>query len=233
MAPINERSRANQGALDEEALITGLVPVWADSSDPWCVVDRLGRIRWSNAALRELLGAGKTIQPDLLLRRTSPQARKHLRSVLQRGPCGEALRIPLRMPEQQHAELEIRAATLGPRHTVLTLRPAQPEAEHPDRTRIKELEGALAAIGTTLATLGIGSPVTSDGRHELPLDLTGRQREVAELLLAGMREAEIADALYISQHTVRNHKKAAFRRLDVHSMTELLSTFRPTLRASA
>jgi DNA-binding NarL/FixJ family response regulator len=125
-------------------------------------------------------------------------------------------------------DLELQAAMLGTEHALLTIRTdVEPVAE--DESRVAELEAALGSIRSTLNSLGIGGPTESDGRHELPASLTVRQHEVTELLLAGMRESEIAKALFISEHTVRNHKKAAFRALDVHSMTELLSTYRPSL----
>ena len=36
-----------------------------------------------------------------------------------------------------------------------------------------------------------------------------------------------ARTLYLSEHTVRNHLKAIFRKLDAHSQTELLDRLRP------
>lgn len=57
--------------------------------------------------------------------------------------------------------------------------------------------------------------------------LTRREREVLALLLDGRRVASISRTLYLSEHTVRNHLKAIFRKLDTHSQTELLDRFRP------
>jgi DNA-binding CsgD family transcriptional regulator len=36
----------------------------------------------------------------------------------------------------------------------------------------------------------------------------------------------IAERLKVSEHTVRNHLKAVYRKLDVHSQVELLSRWR-------
>ncbi|WNV75814.1 response regulator transcription factor [Geodermatophilus sp. DSM 44513] len=55
-----------------------------------------------------------------------------------------------------------------------------------------------------------------------PLDrLTGRQREVAELVGQGMSNEEIAGRLFLSLATVKSHLTASMRRLDIRSRTEL------------
>jgi DNA-binding CsgD family transcriptional regulator len=51
--------------------------------------------------------------------------------------------------------------------------------------------------------------------------LTGREREVAELLVAGRSTDEIAEALHISRHTLRDHVKAIFAKVGVSSRPEL------------
>ncbi len=60
-----------------------------------------------------------------------------------------------------------------------------------------------------------------------PDSLTRRERDVLALLLDGRRVASIARTLYLSEHTVRNHLKAIFRKLGAHSQTELLDRLRP------
>lgn len=55
--------------------------------------------------------------------------------------------------------------------------------------------------------------------------LSPREREVVDLLLKGPRIAHVAKRLYISEHTVRNHLKAVFRKLNIHSQTELVERY--------
>ncbi len=55
--------------------------------------------------------------------------------------------------------------------------------------------------------------------------LSRREREVVDLLLKGPRIAHVAKRLYISEHTVRNHLKAVFRKLNIHSQTELVERY--------
>ena len=57
--------------------------------------------------------------------------------------------------------------------------------------------------------------------------LSARERGVLELLLDGHRISGIATHLHISPHTVRNHLKALFHKLDVHSQSQLIGKCRP------
>jgi DNA-binding NarL/FixJ family response regulator len=47
--------------------------------------------------------------------------------------------------------------------------------------------------------------------------LTGRERGVLRLLAQGLTNKEIAEALVISQNTVKRHLKSIFRKLDIHT----------------
>ena len=47
--------------------------------------------------------------------------------------------------------------------------------------------------------------------------LTGREREVLELLARGMTNKEIAEALVITTNTVKRHLKAIFEKLEIHT----------------
>ena len=52
------------------------------------------------------------------------------------------------------------------------------------------------------------------------------KHQIVELLLASRRVPGIAGTLGISPHTVRNHLKAVFRKLGVHSQEALLELLR-------
>lgn len=56
--------------------------------------------------------------------------------------------------------------------------------------------------------------------------LSDREEEIAQALVKGHRVSEIAGKLGISPHTVRNHFKAIFRKLEVHSQVQLLAKLR-------
>ncbi|MET0535661.1 MAG: helix-turn-helix transcriptional regulator [Steroidobacter sp.] len=59
--------------------------------------------------------------------------------------------------------------------------------------------------------------------------LSPREREICALLLAGCSSHAIALRLEISRHTVKDHRKAIFRKLRVGSLAELFA-LRPSLR---
>jgi len=102
-------------------------------------------------------------------------------------------------------------------------------------------EPSVANSGASVTVLepanGAGSPSAygrqrpsdASGRDPMPelARLTRREREVLAMLLDGRRVASISRSLYLSEHTVRNHLKAIFRKLGTHSQTELLDRFRP------
>jgi len=53
--------------------------------------------------------------------------------------------------------------------------------------------------------------------------LSPRETEVLLALATGASTRELSSQLFISEHTVRNHLKAIYRKLGVHSRTELFS----------
>lgn len=55
--------------------------------------------------------------------------------------------------------------------------------------------------------------------------LTPAQQDVLKLLLEGFTEKKIAAQLKVSQHTVHNHVRVIYARLNVHSRAELMSIF--------
>jgi DNA-binding CsgD family transcriptional regulator len=90
----------------------------------------------------------------------------------------------------------------------------------------------LWRIAYELSRLGLlTDPVTDRRVKPVPLppgleDLSRREGELLQLLLEGHRVSGIADMLCLSPHTVRNHIKSIFRKLDVHSQAELVALVR-------
>jgi DNA-binding NarL/FixJ family response regulator len=88
---------------------------------------------------------------------------------------------------------------------------------------LESLRTALAD-GGTVAQIARRAAVPTNGK---PGDsLTPREREIVSALANGQRVGAIAERLGVSEHTVRNHLKAVYRKLDVHSQVELLSRWR-------
>ncbi|HUP75575.1 MAG TPA: LuxR C-terminal-related transcriptional regulator [Acidimicrobiales bacterium] len=98
-----------------------------------------------------------------------------------------------------------------------------------DAERIAELEQRLQRIAQEVQAAGM-----LEGFGQLPkfaqvegLDnLTARQWEIVSRLLRGQRVPAIAQSMYLSQSTVRNHLSAIFKKVGVHSQTELLRLLR-------
>lgn len=53
--------------------------------------------------------------------------------------------------------------------------------------------------------------------------LTKRETSILNELVGGERVASVADKLFISKHTVRNHLRGIFSKLGVHSQAELIT----------
>jgi DNA-binding NarL/FixJ family response regulator len=61
-------------------------------------------------------------------------------------------------------------------------------------------------------------------RHvEALRDLTDREREVFQLAAEGLRKDEIGERLYMSPATARTHLQRIYRKLGVHSQSELMA----------
>lgn len=93
-----------------------------------------------------------------------------------------------------------------------------------------DLVGALHEIALqlrgmhTTPTLPLPEPQPID--HPALRDLSRRERDVLELLLQGERVPSIAEQLFISPHTVRNHLKSMFRKTGTSSQAALISYVR-------
>ena len=61
---------------------------------------------------------------------------------------------------------------------------------------------------------------------ELREELTRREREVAELAAKGLRNPEIAEALGISENTVKHHLKIAFQKMNIDRRGKLIEMLR-------
>lgn len=93
----------------------------------------------------------------------------------------------------------------------------------PKSLRAGELAEGLLAIAD-------GNQIVSEDARESGdelwpgrgLGLTARESEVAALLTQGLRNKEIAEALWISEHTVKTHMKAIFQKAMVTSRAEAI-----------
>lgn len=143
---------------------------------------------------------------------------------------GSAMHVRLRTRDGAHVGIRlvvnpIRGTTLARLGFVMT-------AETPDRAddgRVADLERHLWRIALEVESAGV-----SHGVRRVPAastvrgldELSPRQWEIVTRLLRGDRVPEIARSLFLSQSTVRNQLGAVYRKLGVHSQTELLALLR-------
>ncbi len=90
--------------------------------------------------------------------------------------------------------------------------------------RITELERRLRRIGSEVRAAGVVDELRAFDASRSPVfnELSARQWEILQAILRGERVPSIANRLYLSQSTVRNHLTSIFRKFNVHSQPELL-----------
>ena len=94
-----------------------------------------------------------------------------------------------------------------------------------DAGRVRDLEFRLRRIAAEVRAAGLTLfPAAASDSRDLNLlaELSPRQHEILQRLVAGQRTPAIARDLFLSQNTVRNHLSAIFRRFGVHSQSQLL-----------
>ncbi|MBB5705899.1 helix-turn-helix transcriptional regulator [Sphingopyxis panaciterrulae] len=101
--------------------------------------------------------------------------------------------------------------------------------------RARRRDAAPAALLDTLAAMGWPVAAAFErhahfARRPAPAraPLTPREAEVRDLLLRGCSTEAVALRLSLSRHTVKDHRKAIFRKLGIASLAELFSLAHPS-----
>ena len=87
------------------------------------------------------------------------------------------------------------------------------------------LERIAGELRTLSLFTGASAPAVPHDHPDLDL-LSDREREILVELLGGSRAPAIAKKLHISPHTVRNHLKSMFRKLEVPDQAALIERVR-------
>jgi len=88
------------------------------------------------------------------------------------------------------------------------------------------LQAVLAGrkyVGPDIADVLVGRAITqwlSDSQHQLP-KISGREREVLQLVAEGKSTKEIAASLYVSSKTVETHRRQVMGRLNLANIANL------------
>jgi two-component system response regulator DesR len=75
-------------------------------------------------------------------------------------------------------------------------------------------------IADAVRLVGLGRTVFERDDQANALGLTDRERSVLEQMASGSTNPEIATALHLSPHTVKEHTSAVYRKLGVRNRTE-------------
>jgi DNA-binding NarL/FixJ family response regulator len=84
----------------------------------------------------------------------------------------------------------------------------------------KLMAGATAATTTATTTTTIGASSTASSAALDAYELTPREQEILKLIAAGASNKEIAQQLYISEKTVKNHITSILSRLGLRDRTQ-------------
>jgi PAS domain S-box-containing protein len=80
-----------------------------------------------------------------------------------------------------------------------------------------------AVVGVLILAFDVRRPPSEPIRSRPDPRLTPRQREILELIAAGLSTEEVATELTLSPETVRNHLRNAFRELRAHNRVEAIA----------
>jgi LuxR family transcriptional regulator len=80
---------------------------------------------------------------------------------------------------------------------------------------------SLSYVGRKLDNLVEDNLIVRNNLHRFIL-LSRREKEIIKLIVEGKSSAEISNYLFISIHTVNNHRKNILHKLDINSLSKLI-----------
>lgn len=79
---------------------------------------------------------------------------------------------------------------------------------------------SAADVARAVRMVGMGMTVFAPRSEPLPANLSQREREVLALIARGATNKEIAEHLFLSPHTVKDHTSSLYRKLEVRNRAE-------------
>jgi DNA-binding CsgD family transcriptional regulator len=250
--PVGDLRLATGGKLSRSARYRTL-HVISDLEDELRAVLHAGGRSWGNLQLNRYSGGKPFSEEDReFLRAAAPLAGAALRRALLEEPAHtDPTRGPgvvvldqtggvISATAEADAWLEELAegwrkypmnVNIHPELLTLSLSTLTEEDPRPRRVRLRTLSGTwLVAHASPLAGSGqvalVLEPAKASEVAPIVIEaygLTAREVEVTRLIARGLSTDEIASALFLSRHTVRDHLKAIFEKVGVSSRGELTS----------
>jgi DNA-binding NarL/FixJ family response regulator len=99
---------------------------------------------------------------------------------------------------------------------------ALPQARRSElEQKLRDIAAIVNDVEFDAASAPQGGKATGAEHEELTSLLSAREKQIVDLLANGARVVTIARQLQLSPHTVRNHLKSVFRKLNLHGQHEL------------
>ena len=179
------------------------------------VVDDHDVVHWG---FRLLLGEQPWVE-RCLAARTGAEALEVLRSF----PADVAL-VDLFLAGESGADVCASIRRASPRTRVLLIsgagRMSAAAARAAGASGFVSKDSEAREVARAVRMVGLGATVFAPAAEPPAVPLTEREREVLDLIAAGSTNREIAQALFLSPHTVKEHTSALYRKLGARNRAD-------------
>jgi DNA-binding NarL/FixJ family response regulator len=182
------------------------------------LAERRFEIVGSVVDLESISGRLVDVQPDVVLAEAAADAQEELLSVLEDAEIAQEYAVVL-LSEQPKAAWLSKALRAG-------VRAVLPRDVTPEQLRAALEAAAAGLLVIHPSDLDRALPAAAGvpaAAGELPEPLTPREREVLQMISAGLGNKEIAARLSISEHTVKFHVASILGKLGASTRTEAVS----------
>jgi len=182
------------------------------------LADRRFDIVGSAADFETISGKLVDVEPDVVLVEIAADAHEDLLNLLEDAEIAREYAVVV-LSEQPRADLLSKALRAG-------VRAVLPRDVTPEQLRaaLEAAAAGLVVVHPSEVNAGLQAPAAvSSPARELPEPLTPREREVLQMISAGLGNKEIAGRLSISEHTVKFHVASILGKLGASTRTEAVS----------
>ena len=182
------------------------------------LADRPFDIVGSAADFETISGQLVDVEPDVVLVEIAADAHEDLLNLLEDAEIAREYAVVV-LSEQPRTDLLSKALRAG-------VRAVLPRDVTPEQVRaaLEAAAAGLVVVHPSEVNAGLQAPAAvSSPARELPEPLTPREREVLQMISAGLGNKEIAGRLSISEHTVKFHVASILGKLGASTRTEAVS----------